>query len=105
MKWMSIDGGGGYAVNLPAPELPVSAEGKKLYFERDIFSSPSGKDAAAIIDYETQNTAVPRVQTVGYVEFEEIIGRAYSDIANGTDPQTALDSASKELDTAWSKYR
>lgn len=105
MRWMSIDGGGGYAVNLPAPELPVSAEGKDIYFEREIFASPAGQDAAAIIDHETQNTAVPRVQTVGFVEFEEIIGRAYSDISNGSDPSSALKTAATELDAAWAKYK
>lgn len=105
MKWMSIDGGGGYAVNFPAPELPVSSAGKEIYFARDIFSSPAGQDAARIIDYETQNTAVPRVQTVGFVEFEEIVGRAYSDISNGSNPETALKTASQELEAAWSKYR
>lgn len=104
MKWMSIDDGGGYALNLPAPELPVSAQGKEAYYERDIFSSPAGEDAAAIIDYETQNTAVPRLSTIGYVEFEEILGRAYSDVKNGTDPAKALATASQELETAWAKY-
>ncbi|MGW8484454.1 ABC transporter substrate-binding protein [Microbacterium sp. NPDC055903] len=105
MKWMSIDDGGGYAANLPSPELPVSAEGKQAYYDRDIFSSPAGQDAAALIDYETQNTAVPRLSSIGYVEFEEILGRAYSDVKNGTDPAKALDAASTELETAWAKYQ
>lgn len=105
MRWMSIDDGGGYALYLEAPELPATPEGKEAYFDRDIFSSDAGQDAAAIIDYETANTGVPRLQTVGYVEFEEILGRAFSDIANGADPATALQSATDELTTAWAKYQ
>ncbi|MGO1849076.1 ABC transporter substrate-binding protein [Microbacterium sp.] len=105
MKWMSIDDGGGYALHLPAPELPASAEGKTAYYERDIFSSPAGQDATAIIDFETKNTAVPRLATIGYVEFEEILGRAYSDVKNGTDPAKALETATTELETAWAKYK
>lgn len=105
MRWMAIDDGGGYALYLEAPELPATPEGKEAYFARDIFSSDAGQDAAAIIDYETANTGVPRLQTVGYVEFEEILGRAFSDIANGADPATALQSATDELTTAWAKYQ
>lgn len=105
MKWMSIDNGGGYAINMPAPELPASPEGKASYFERSIFDSEQGKDAVTIIDFETQNTAVPRVGTVGYVEFEEIVGRAFSDVKNGAAPSTALKTATSELEAAWAKYR
>ena len=105
MRWMAIDDGGGYALYLEAPELPATPEGKEAYFERDIFGSDAGQEAAAIIDYETANTGVPRLQTVGYVEFEEILGRAFSDIATGTDPATALESATDELTTAWAKYQ
>ncbi|SEE87473.1 ABC transporter substrate-binding protein [Ruania alba] len=105
MHWMSVEGGGGYANNMAAPELPATPEGKVAYFERDVFASDSGQDAVAIIDFESSNTAVPRVQTVGFVEFEEILGRAYSDVANGTDPAQALEAASAELETAWAKYQ
>jgi ABC-type glycerol-3-phosphate transport system substrate-binding protein len=105
MRWMSVEGGGGYALNYASPELPATPEGKTAYFERDVFDSDSGQDAVAIIDYESSNTAVPRLQTVGYVEFEEILGRAFSDVANGTDPQTALESATTELETAWAQYQ
>lgn len=105
MKWMSVDGGGQYAVVRPDPELPASPEGKKVYFERDMFQSEEGKKAATIIDYETSKTAVPRLGTVGYVEFEEIIGRAYSDVRNGADAKGALEAASAELETAWAAYK
>ena len=105
MKWMSIDDGGGYSTHMPEPELPANSEGKEQYYEREVFASEAGQDAAAIIDYETQNTAVPRVPTVGYVEFEEILGRAYSDIRNGSDPAGALQAASDELEAAWAKYK
>lgn len=105
MRWMSVEHGGGYAANYASPELPASPEGKEQYFQRDVFDSDAGQLAAEIIDFETSNTAVPRLQTVGFVEFEEIIGRAFSDVANGADPAAALESASSELETAWAQYR
>jgi len=105
MKWMTVDDGGGYSLNRPDPELPVTALAKADYFAKDLFQSEEGKKAAAIMAYEPTNTAVPRLPTVGYIEFEEIMGRAFSDIRNGADARTALETASTELETAWAAYK
>ena len=105
MKWMSVDGGSGYIQNMPEPELPANVEGKTSYYERDVFASEEGKKAAEIIDYETANTAVNRLSTVGYVEFEEVMGRAFADVRNGADPAAALETAEQELNTAWAPYK
>lgn len=92
-------------LNRPDPELPASPEAKEAYFARDLFASEEGIKAAEIIDYETSTTAFPRLSTVGYVEFEEIIGRAFSDVRNGADARAALEAASTELETAWASYK
>jgi len=105
MKWMSVDDGGGYIVNRTTPELPANVEGKTSYYERDVFSSPEGEKAAKIIDFETSNTAVNRLSTVGYVEFEEVMNRAFSDIRNGADAKSTLENAAKELDNVWAPYK
>ena len=105
MKWMSVDDGSGYITNLPEPELPANIEGKTAYYERDVFSSEEGQKAAEIIDYETSNTAVNRLPTVGYVEFEEVMGRAFADVRNGADPATVLETAEEELESAWAPYK
>ena len=105
LKWMSVDENSGYITYRAAPELPANVAGKETYFARDVFASEEGAKAAEIIAYETANTAVNRVPTVGFVEFEEILGRAYSDIRNGADPAEALDKAQQELTAAWAKYQ
>jgi ABC-type glycerol-3-phosphate transport system substrate-binding protein len=105
MKWMAIDHGGGYIKHRSTPELAANVKGKKLYFDKPVFSSPEGRKAARLMQHETTRTAVNRVSTVGYIEFERIVGQAYSDIANGADPKTALKSASQQLTTAWIKYQ
>src|SRR3954453_6548938 len=105
MKWRSIDEGSGYIKYRSDPELAASTEGKKIYFEKSVFSSPEGKKAAPIIDYETSHTAINRVQTIGYIEFETILNQAFADIRNGAAPKTALTNASNQLTTAWKKYR
>lgn len=105
MKWMAIDEGSGYIKYRSDPELAATPEGKKIYFEKSVFASPEGKNAAAIIDFETSKTAVNRVPTIGYIEFETILNQAFADIRNGADPKTALTSASTQLATAWKKYQ
>jgi multiple sugar transport system substrate-binding protein len=105
MKWLAIDQGGGYIKYRAAPELAASVEGKKIYFQKSVFRSPEGKNAAAIIDYETAHTAVNRVPTIGYIEFETILNQAFGDIRNGADPKTSLDNAANQLTTAWKKYQ
>lgn len=105
LKWMAIDEGSGYIKHRSDPELAASPEGKKIYFAKDVFESPAGQDAAKIIDFETSNTAVNRVPTIGYIEFETILNQAFADIRNGADAKTSLTNASDQLTTAWQKYQ
>jgi ABC-type glycerol-3-phosphate transport system substrate-binding protein len=105
MKWMAVDEGSGYIKYGTNPALAAGPVGKKIFFSKPVFASAEGKSAAEIIDYETSNTAVNRVDTVGFIEFETIIGNAFSDIQNGADAKTTLESASKQLVTAWAKYK
>lgn len=105
MKWMAIDEGGGYIRYRSDPELAASIEGKKLYFAKDVFSSAEGKNAAEIINHETTHTAVNRVSTVGYIEFETILNQAFADIRNGAAAGPTLRDAASQLTTAWKKYQ
>jgi hypothetical protein len=61
--------------------------------------------AVDLIKYELAHTAVLRLQTVGYVEFEDVMTHAFDDIINGADVQKALTGATSELSSAWSKYQ
>jgi multiple sugar transport system substrate-binding protein len=84
--------------------LAATPVGKKVYFSKPLFDSALGKQAIAIIDYETANTAVNRVQTVGYVEFETIMNATFSDIRNGANVGKSLRDAATKLRRAWSIY-
>ncbi|HLT62346.1 MAG TPA: sugar ABC transporter substrate-binding protein [Microlunatus sp.] len=106
LRWLAIDGESGYAKYRAYAELPANSQGLQSYLKSAAFTdSEGGKQSAQVIEYETQNTAVGRVSTAGYIEFEDILGRAFSDIANGADPKQALDSAQSQLETAWQQYR
>lgn len=55
--------------------------------------------------YEALNTAVPRPVTPGYTEYENVVGTAMEDIANGADVRETLQSAIDQLETAFKKYK
>ena len=54
-----------------------------------------------IITYELQNTAVGRPRTVGYVAFETVMNKAFSDIRNGAEAKATLDDAQGQLSASW----
>jgi multiple sugar transport system substrate-binding protein len=53
--------------------------------------------------YEIENTAVPRPFSVGYVEFETLIGDALEDIRNGADVEERLSQAEEEIERAFAR--
>jgi ABC-type glycerol-3-phosphate transport system substrate-binding protein len=55
--------------------------------------------------YEARNTAVPRPQTPGYLEFEDILATTLEDIRNGSEPAQSLDGAVQRIDRALARYR
>lgn len=105
MKFMGIDNGG-YAQYLSALAVPPSnLAGSAKFYDSDTFKDPRFAGVVDLMKYELANTATLRLQTVGYVEFEDIMTKTFDDIINGTDAKTALESASSQLEDAWAKYR
>lgn len=107
LRWMLVtgeNGDTGYAVNRPGGVLPAHKQALEFYLSQSEFTSAEGSQVAEVIQAQTF-TALPRPATVGFIEFEEITGRMFSDIANGTDVATAIATAERELDTAWAKYK
>lgn len=54
---------------------------------------------------ESQETAVPRPKTPGYLEWETNMNKAFEDMKNGADPQKALDAAVNVIDNQLKKYK
>jgi multiple sugar transport system substrate-binding protein len=64
----------------------------------------NGTQLAAIIRNELAHNAVARPTSVGYVDFETVMNKAFADIRNGSDPAGRLRQASGELKRAFAKY-
>ncbi|GHS84819.1 sugar ABC transporter substrate-binding protein [Actinomycetota bacterium] len=105
MQFMGIDDGG-YAQYLSALAVPPSnLEGSVKFYDSPTFTDPRFAGVVDLMKYELANTSTLRLQTVGYVEFEDIMTTTFDDIINGTDAATALASASSQLDDAWAKFQ
>jgi ABC-type glycerol-3-phosphate transport system substrate-binding protein len=105
MKFLALDEGGGYVKYRAFAELSPNIEGRAAYLDSELFTgSEGGQQASAVVAYQTENTARPRLVTPGFIEFDDILNRAFSDISNGTDPTSALDSAQEQLESAWARY-
>jgi ABC-type glycerol-3-phosphate transport system substrate-binding protein len=105
MKFMGIDDGG-YAQYLTALAVPPSnVEGGAKFFDAEVFTDPRFAGVVDLMKSELANTSVLRLQTVGYVEFEDVMTKTFSDIINGTDASTALDTAAEDLTEAWAKFQ
>ena len=59
-----------------------------------------GTTAGQLVEYELANTAVGRPRSVGYIQFEEVMTRAFEDIRNGLDVGETLGGAQSELSDA-----
>ena len=104
MQFMGVDDGG-YAQYLTALAVPPSnLEGSGKFYDSEVFTDPRFAGVVDLMKDELANTATLRLQTVGYVEFEDVMTKAFSDIINGTDAADALGTAEADLAEAWAKF-
>lgn len=100
--------------------LSASSEGSTIWYEaygdlpatRELLefietseeTSEFPESAFRLAAHEAQNTAVPRPQTPGYLEFEDILSTTLEDIRNGADPEQALNAAVERIDRGLERY-
>lgn len=99
-EFVSINPEGAFLSVSANPLPPVNAEAYKKYAERMSAMTDKIGPVIDVISYETQNTAVGRPRSRGYVTFETIMNRTFSDIRNGAEAQGALDDAQRQLTRA-----
>jgi len=79
-------------------QMPVR---KSVYafYEKHFAAFPNN-----LLHYDFLHTAVPRVLTPGYHEWELSVEKAYADIRVGVKPEIALEEAAKKIDRMLRKY-
>lgn len=98
IKFISLDPEGSYMTVESLPIPPVNLGAFDKYIERIAgFDPVIGPMAEEVMAYELANSAVARPRSKGYVAFEEILNRAFSDIRNGAEAQPSLEAAQQQL--------
>lgn len=59
----------------------------------------------ALFPVDAEEYALHRPSSIGYVEFETVMNKAFSDIRNGGDVSTILDTAQQQLESQLAQYR
>jgi ABC-type glycerol-3-phosphate transport system substrate-binding protein len=103
-SYISLNGAGALESSVNNPLPPAN----KVAFERNVEEQVrAGGEATAkygeILSYELANTAVSRPRTTGYVIFEEVLNKAFSDVRNGAEAKARLEQAQKELQTNFAR--
>jgi ABC-type glycerol-3-phosphate transport system substrate-binding protein len=105
MKFMALENGG-YSQYMTALAVPPSnLQGSAQFYNSAVFKDSRMAGAVSLMKYELAHTAVLRLKTVGYIEFENIITNAYDDIIDGANVASTLQSASANLKSAWAIYQ
>ncbi|MER9242932.1 extracellular solute-binding protein [Mesorhizobium sp. M0633] len=65
--------------------------------------NPNLKGIDSLVRYELANTAIRRPRTLGYLQLEELVTRAWSDIRNGSDAAETFPQLQRELERSFKR--
>jgi multiple sugar transport system substrate-binding protein len=106
LEYVALDPEGNLASTETQTIIPANTEAAAQYLPRlEALGGDHSAGAADLITYEIENTAVARPVSVGYVQFESLINKAFADIRNGSDATERLEQAQKQIEDAWSQLR
>ncbi len=106
IEFATLDPAGNLATTSTTTIIPANVDAQKQYLPTmDTFSGPKTAGAAAIAAYESEHTAVSRPVSVGYIQFEEVLGKAFADIRNGSNSDARLQEATRQLEDAWKSIK
>lgn len=104
IEFISLDPEGSYLTVSQNPIPPVNLEAYATYIDKlATFDPVVGPMVKEVMTYELADSAVARPRSAGYVAFEEVMKRAFSDIRNGADVKTTLEAAQAQLTSALSR--
>jgi multiple sugar transport system substrate-binding protein len=91
------------ALNIAATSLPPASEAAFPDYLKSVSQAPETKDWGTLLKYELTNTAVSRPKTIGYIAFEEIMNKAFSDVRDGSPAKDVLDGAEDQLNSVFAR--
>lgn len=93
----------GAVVATGGSNLSANMEALGVVLGRIPQQNPHLKGVDTLIRYELANTAIRRPRTLGYLQLEELVTRAWSDIRNGTDAAETFPQLQRELERSFKR--
>lgn len=106
LEFAALDAAGNLATTEVQTIIPANSDAAAQYLPTlEALGGESSAGVAELISYEIDNTAVARPVSVGYVQFESLINKAFGDIRNGSDVVERLEQAQQQIEDAWSQLQ
>jgi multiple sugar transport system substrate-binding protein len=106
LEFAALDPAGNLATTEATTIIPANTEAAATYLPTlETLAGDHGTGVADLITSEIEDTAVARPVSVGYVQFESLINKAFGDIRNGADAGERLKQAQSQIEDAWSQLR
>jgi ABC-type glycerol-3-phosphate transport system substrate-binding protein len=106
LEYVALNPAGSLASTETQTIIPANTEAAADYLPKlEALGAEHSAGAADLITYEIENTAVARPVSIGYVQFESLINKAFADIRNGSDATERLAQAQQQIEDAWSQLR
>ena len=103
VKWISTGKGAETWWRIGSGDFPAQKSVLALFATDEEFSQPPKSFLAVAADEATVN-AVPRALTPGFLEYEQILQNAFTDIRTGADVTEALNLAVERINSEMAKY-
>jgi multiple sugar transport system substrate-binding protein len=105
-EFMTVNPQGNLLTVAVNPNIPANNTAFASYINDMAKAHPkSGEDAKKITTYELKDTAVSRPRSIGYVAFETVMNKVFSDLRDGADVQSTLNQAQNQLKSTLSRIR
>ncbi|QKJ18569.1 sugar ABC transporter substrate-binding protein [Microbacterium hominis] len=106
LEFAALNPAGNLATVEVTASIPANSEAAAEFLPG--FEEQGGEHSAGVADlitYEVDTTAVARPVSVGYVQFESAMNKAFADIRNGSPAADRLEQATAQIEDAWSNLR
>ncbi|MER9153373.1 extracellular solute-binding protein [Mesorhizobium opportunistum] len=93
------------AVVAAGTNLSANIEANAEVLSRIPQQNPNLKGVDTLMSYELAKTAIRRPRTLGYLQLEELVTRAWSDIRNGSDAAQTFPQLQSELERSFKRIK
>ncbi|MGX9182165.1 extracellular solute-binding protein [Mesorhizobium sp. BHbdii] len=104
LNYAGLDKDGAVAATVGS-NLSANIEANAEVLSRIPQQNPNLKGVDTLIRYELANTAIRRPRTLGYLQLEELVTRAWSDIRNGNDAAQTFPQLQRELERSFKRIK